>query len=230
MSKTTATATHETFIHGVRDLVAEHADLKPEQIERIRAAKLVYGVGNGSYRGATFYNAWTHRNEPCDIVEIAATAEESWVQLAGTTIHELAHVLGGHAVGHGPEWKDLAVELGFSKKPLAAGQSYCLAMIKPALRMAIARLAADLADGSPAFGVHAAGGAGLGALIAALGRAPRPCSAGRGVKGGKSMGKGSGRLRLWECDCAKPVKVRVASDEFQAHCDRCDEAFHLVVK
>jgi hypothetical protein len=217
----TTTTTHETFIHGVRDLVLAHADLKPEQVEKLANAKLVYGIGNGSYRGVTYYSAWTHKDVQVDVVEIAATAEESWVQLAGTTIHELAHVLGGHGAGHGPEWKDLAVDLGFAKRPLAAGQRYCLAMVKPALRVAIARLAASLADGSPAFGLHAAG-LGLGFKVGVV----RPCSAGRGVKGGRSMGKGSGRLRLWECDCAKPVKVRVASDDFQAHCDRCDGRFH----
>lgn len=215
------TTTHEVFIHGVRDLVLQYADLKPEQAERLANTKLVYGVGNGRYRGITYYSAWTHQSQPVDIVEIAATAEESWVQLAGTTIHELAHVLGGHTAGHGTGWKDAAVELGFSKRPLAAGQVYCLAMIRPALRIAIARLAASLADGSPAFGLHIPG-LSVGTV--------RPCSAGRGVKGGKSTGSGSGRLRLWECECDRPVKVRIASDDFQAHCDRCDAAFHQVIK
>lgn len=31
------------------------------------------------------------------------------------------------------------------------------------------------------------------------------------------------RLRLWECDC--PVKVRVASDSFDATCNACGEPF-----
>jgi len=38
------------------------------------------------------------------------------------------------------------------------------------------------------------------------------------------LGSGS-RLRLWVCDCAKPVKVRVSSDDFRAHCDLCNAAF-----
>lgn len=41
--------------------------------------------------------------------------------------------------------------------------------------------------------------------------------------------KGS-RLRLYECRCDPPVKVRVASDDFQAHCLKCDEPFSLVEK
>jgi hypothetical protein len=49
---------------------------------------------------------------------------------------------------------------------------------------------------------------------------------GVGTKGGKSRGKGSGsRLRLWQCECERPVKVRVASDDFRAHCDECGAAF-----
>ena len=92
-------------------------------------------------------------------------------------------------------------------------------MIRPALRFAIAELAAELADGSPAFLL----------TLVAVGRAvqaPRPCSQGTGTRGGTSRGKGSGsRMRLWECSCAKPVKVRIASDDFAAHCDRCGQAF-----
>ena len=33
------------------------------------------------------------------------------------------------------------------------------------------------------------------------------------------------RLRLYECQCASPVKVRVASNEFQAKCLRCGGDF-----
>jgi hypothetical protein len=39
----------------------------------------------------------------------------------------------------------------------------------------------------------------------------------------KSMGS---RLRLYECNCNPPVKVRVASNHFQA---RCDNLFHLMI-
>jgi predicted SprT family Zn-dependent metalloprotease len=40
--------------------------------------------------------------------------------------------------------------------------------------------------------------------------------------------KQSTRLRLYECTCAPPVKVRVASNEFQALCMRCEQPFLLV--
>ncbi len=36
--------------------------------------------------------------------------------------------------------------------------------------------------------------------------------------------KGS-RLRLYECSCEKPIKVRVASDEFSATCKKCEQDF-----
>jgi hypothetical protein len=38
------------------------------------------------------------------------------------------------------------------------------------------------------------------------------------------------RLRLYECSCAQPVKVRVASNDFEATCNRCGLPFALVEK
>lgn len=38
------------------------------------------------------------------------------------------------------------------------------------------------------------------------------------------------RLRLYECSCEKPVKVRIASDTFSARCLVCGELFLLVQK
>lgn len=35
------------------------------------------------------------------------------------------------------------------------------------------------------------------------------------------------RLRLWQCECEKPIKVRVASDEFSAMCHECGEDFAM---
>ncbi len=42
--------------------------------------------------------------------------------------------------------------------------------------------------------------------------------------------KPGSRLRLYECFCDPPVKVRVASNDFQAVCRRCEQAFTLVVQ
>lgn len=38
------------------------------------------------------------------------------------------------------------------------------------------------------------------------------------------------RLRLYQCDCEPPVKVRVASDTFAAVCQVCESAFVQVVQ
>lgn len=229
---TTPTTTHERFIHAVRDIVIAYVraerTIADETIDgdliRLAHAKLLYGIGDGSYRGVCHYSAWENGIGRVDVVEIAASAQESWVQLAGTTIHELAHVLTGFGAGHSADWKDAAVSLGFRIRPDAAGQIYRLAMFHPAIRHAVYELAARIGDGQPAFRTHGSGLAGLAGLLATI--KPRPCSAGVGTKGGKSRGAGSGsRLRLWECECERPVKVRVASDDFKAHCDECGSPF-----
>lgn len=63
-----------------------------------------------------------------------------------------------------------------------------------------------------------------GALVT-LPKAPRPCPLGTGTRGGRSRGAGSGsRLRLWVCGCPDGTpgrKVRVATDEWDATCNRC---------
>ncbi len=41
--------------------------------------------------------------------------------------------------------------------------------------------------------------------------------------------KGS-RLRLYQCQCEEPIKVRVASDKFQARCLVCGEMFMFIPK
>ena len=229
--------THELYLHAVRDVVVtraiERKAITADQADRLARTKLLYGIGDGTYRGVTVYGAW-HNGNPgnadggdeglagrADIVEVAATGQESWVQLAGTVIHELAHVLAGHAAGHSTAWKDTAVALGFTMRPAAAGQVYHLAMIEPAIRHAVHALAQRIGDGRPEFRTFAIPAASTTAVT------PRPCSAGIGTKGGTSRGKGSGsRMRLWQCACTpKPVKVRVASADFRATCDHCGAAF-----
>lgn len=224
MKNTTTTATHESYIAHVRALVVAQAEargtINADEATRLRHARLLYGAGNGMVRGTCYFQAWENGIGKVDVVEMSASAQESWVQLTGTTVHELAHVAAGHAAGHGPAWKDAATRLGFSKKPEAAGQKYVLSLLRPELREAAHAAAMAMTDGNPAFRTSFMS-SGIGA--------PRPCSAGRGSKGGTSYG--TGRLRLWECDCSpKPVKVRVASDDFKATCDVCAAPFHLVVK
>lgn len=58
---------------------------------------------------------------------------------------------------------------------------------------------------------------------------PRPCPLGIGTRGARSRGAGSGsRLRLWVCGCPEGTpgrKVRVASDTWDATCNRCRVAY-----
>lgn len=65
---------------------------------------------------------------------------------------------------------------------------------------------------------HRAAHAALAVKVAAEAKI-RAAGVNAGKHGGTSRGRGSGRLRLWECECQRPVKVRVGSDLFAAHCD-----------
>ena len=225
----TVTYTHETFIHEIRDIAVTAAEqagtISDVEAHQLRTAKLVYGVGQRvGLRGACYHGVWHgHDGEPADLIEICSLGQESHVQLAATTIHELAHVVT-FGDGHGKVWKEATMRLGFARK-LKVGQQYRLADFGPALRHAIAALVARLGDGRPDWML-------VDPALVPSRRTKRVCSAGVGVRGGKSQGKGSGsRLRLYECSCREhdgrpgPWKVRVASDNFQAVCSDCGFPF-----
>jgi hypothetical protein len=225
MADTTTTRTHEQFVAAVRAAAVawatNHGTIDEAEAARLLAAKLVYGVGSGAYRGVCHYGAWAAEDGSVEVVEIAATGEESLVQVAGTTLHELGHVLAGWGAGHGAGWKKACGRLGL-RRAVAAGQAYCLAAIAPEIRSEVVRLIGGLVDGRPAF---------LAAISPVrVATTAKPCPAGVGVRGGKSRGAGSGsRLRLWVCECTPPVKVRVASDAFAATCNICGQPFRLDV-
>src|SRR5947208_3595044 len=117
--------THEQFVHDVRAAAVAWATARGTvtdlEAELILAAKLVYGAGDGRYRGVCHYRAWVNGVGPAEVVEIAAAGEESLVQVAGTTLHELGHVLAGWGAGHGADWKRACERLGL-RRALAAGQ------------------------------------------------------------------------------------------------------------
>lgn len=192
-----ATHTHESYVQGVRALAVQRAveagRITPEDAETLTHTKLVYGLGlSGGYRGVTVYGAWQNGGESPDAcIEIAAVGEESWLQLAGTTVHELAHVLAGQGAGHSEAWKTACERLGL-RRAKAAGMQYSLAALDTVLRERVNALAKHT-DGSPAF-LSAMGPARIAAT-------PRPCSAGIGTRGGTSRGVGSGsRMLKVQCE------------------------------
>ena len=205
--------THEKFIQRVAAIVAMR--LSAEQRAKLDGVKLVYGAGSSGVRGITYYNQW--HSKGCDhavpFVEVCAFGQSNWIQVAGTTIHELAHVVAGFEAGHGKGWKELAEQMGL-RRPKAAGMVYHLASLDPAIRAKIAALPRP-DEGEP-----------VSAMSLGLPYVPRPCTAGVGSRGGKSRGTGSGsRLRKYTCACTPRVILRHAGDELACHCDHCGEAF-----
>src|SRR5580692_6577396 len=97
MTPESAFSTHEQFLASVREIVVVR--LNEKEAGTLRRAKLAYGWGHLGRRGTCFYESWEH-SSPTEFIEICACGEESTIQLAGTTIHELAHCLAGSASGH----------------------------------------------------------------------------------------------------------------------------------
>lgn len=210
--------THEKYIQRIVEHVIAHAP--DADRERLQRARIVYGAGDVGLRGRTIYDRWQSADgEHIDLVEICALGESSPVQLAGTVVHELAHVVAGHGAGHGKAWKDACQRLGL-RRAMAAGQNYLPANLRADVRESIARIIP--ADGRP-NGIDLATGLPTDPFSGAP-VGSRKCPLGIGTRGGQSRGKGSGsRLRKYECECG--VKVRVSSDDFRATCDRCGTAF-----
>ena len=205
-------STHEDHIHNVRAAVAARLNDDAAR-SKILSAKLVYGSGKPGVRGVCFYQSW-ETAAAVELIEICASGEESLLQLAGTTIHELAHCLAGPTAGHGRLWKSAAKTLGL-KNAQAAGQQYLPVDFAADLWPLIDALPTP-SDGRPRFNKAPA-------LVV-----PRPCPLGRGTRGGKSRGPGSGsRLRLFMCHCVPPIRVRVArnADRFRVRCLECNTDF-----
>jgi hypothetical protein len=227
MNTAKSPVTHESFVSAVAALaIAQITD--PEARAKLESIKLVYGAGQSGLRGVTYFNKWRKPGDeaqPAPFVEVCAFGQESWVQVAGTTIHELGHVLAGWEAGHKRPWHDACERLGL-RCLKAAGTNYTLANFAPALRLAIAALPRPN-EGAPVDSLAGmfAGLLGVaGGIAGGMVRKLKPCGAGMGTRGGKSRGTGSGsRLRLWTCGCG--CKVRVASDTFEATHDPCGTSF-----
>lgn len=189
--------THETYIKAVANIAKARLPAADQAI--IGNTKIAYGTGRANLRGTTYYSRWINGDGPdCPhtLIEICAFGESDIVQLAGTTLHEIAHALVGPGVGHGKGWKDTCARVGLTTAK-AAGQEYSLDHFAPDIRDKIASLTPPQ-DGQP-----------VSARLNGAPSKPRPCSAAIGVKGGKSRGVGSGsRLLKVECtDCGYVARV-----------------------
>lgn len=213
----TTAFTHEMFVHRVAEIACSRLSSTEKAI--CANIKLAYGAGPDGTRGVTYYNRWGKADTKAPFVAINALHQVSLVQLAGTTIHELGHVLAGWEAGHGPDWKAACEKLGL-RRIKAAGTEYIWSMFDRDIREFIATLPAP-DDGTPQslFG-------GEDFKIGKRKQGPKPCTAAIGVRGGTSRGAGSGsRLRLFECECVPAIKVRVARDEFNCTCNTCNTVF-----
>lgn len=226
--------THEDYIRDVASFVVMHADLNPTEQAELASIKLVYGSGPQGTRGVTFYNRWkvdgVEQARP--FVELSAFGQSSIVQLTGTTIHELGHVLAGWAAAHGKGWHDACERLGLLKLQAGGTEYSWEENFAPWVRDYALSIEPPC-DGAPVRNILQ----GFGPSPVS-GASPRikGCQAGIGTRGGKSRGVGSGsRLRLFECAChgrkgqlANPVKVRIAADSFDAVHKPCGKPFKRV--
>ncbi len=241
--------THEHYLQAIQRLVVAQSHLSKADRAKLRSIKLVYGAGMAGVRGVTYYSRWRQANakQAVPFVELCAFSQHSHVQVCGTLVHELGHVLAGHEHGHGQGWFDVCARLGLGDKAqgcdpiLAAGTDYAWTMFAPALRAQLQALPTPT-DGQPVGNAANL----LGKLLGPHGRPmtqtmlkPKPCGAGYGAKGGLSRGTGSGsRNLLWECKCdgsrptmaKRPVKIRHAGTDLEARCQRCGSMFEVVEK
>lgn len=211
--------THEQFIKEVASLGIGR--LEAEQQAVVGKARLTYGAGRPGLRGITYFDKWLHSDsDQTAFIEICAMGEQNPIQLAGTTLHELGHVLAGLGAGHSKVWKCACEGLGL-RRIEAAGTHYQMAMFTPDIREKVAGLIDKLEGAKPVNGVY--GGTFTGAAFK-----PRPCSMGIGTRGGTSRGVGSGsRLRKYVCECEPPVIIRASRDNLDCTCNGCKGLFKL---
>jgi hypothetical protein len=210
--------THEQYIHEIRRIVVPRLNDKERQ-RRLLDAKLTYGSGRPGVRGTCFYRAWQNGAHH-DFIEICACGEQSLVQLAGTDLHELAHVLAGPEAGHGPGWKLAASELGLVHAE-AAGQAYTPSDFGVEVWEQISSLPLP-SDGRPAFADRESPGS-VGLRVSKI----RPCPLGIGTRGGKSRGPGSGS-RLIKAVCPHcNYAIWTTCKWLSRGAPRCPEGFRM---
>lgn len=227
-------STHETYVAAIYSLAARAPGLTDIDRATIGAIKLTYGAGPSGARGVTYFNRWQlplPGIQTSHLVAINALAQESPLQVCGTTLHELGHVLAGPQAGHGADWHAACARLGLGDLEQgctgieAAGTEYVWDMFTPGIRAALQALPLP-GDGQPQppnYGPQGTPQPGQPAPRTS----PRPCGMGIGSRGGTSRGAGAGsRYIKYECTgCAKPVVLRHAGLELAAKCLSCNTNF-----
>lgn len=126
------------------------------------------------------------------------------VEVLGTLLHEKVHAAVGCIHGHKKPFSQAARVVGLAGKPTATTVGD---QLRPVLLDYLAQI------GPYPHSAINPDGRGKDALVPAT---------------EEEVTRISSRLRLFECGCQPPVKVRVAHDVFQAQCLICTEAFHRV--
>jgi hypothetical protein len=191
--------------------IIELGRLNEEERKKLRSTQLLYGVGEPGVYGVCIYDKWV-RDGIQDVIQISAfqgvAPHEMWV----TMTHELAHVLAGDDAAHGAIWKADAKRLGLSN-PKAVGAPR-IEDLSPDLVAVLNGLPLPT-EGDPLCDEEGS----------RLTPRNKGCKIGIGKRRGQTRGPGTGRLRLWICDCARPRRVRIASDKFNARCLDCFSLF-----
>jgi hypothetical protein len=225
--------THQTYIDAIYKTALKLAPgLTKEDRVKLSAIKLAYGAGPDGTRGVTYYNRWKKPDGKTAIplVAVCATGQESHVQVCGTTLHELAHVIAGWQAGHGQGWTDACTKLGLTNMSAGGTDYQWSENFTPEMAKALQALPLP-ADGTPVSTI----GAAVGALLGPWGRpllggavSIKPCGAGFGTRGGKSRGQGSGsRYLKYTCKCKERNSLRCAGTELDATCNKCKSKFVL---
>jgi hypothetical protein len=128
------------------------------------------------------------------------------VAVLGTLLHELVHAAVGCDKKHGKIFARAGHAVGLAGKPkeMDAG-----AALRPLLQAYIARVGPY---------PHAA--------IAVAGSTDDTLPA----AGDEATHRPGSRLRLFECACEPPLKLRAGRDSLPVQCSLCHEMFHLVAK
>lgn len=131
----------ESFAKAIKDtVVSQIAPLERFSAVRLKNATLVYNDWL-----CTRYRGLTTETKTETIIQIKQT--ESAIQLAGTVIHELAHVMVRANEKHSLTWVEACKALGLIHRELT--QSYIPSDFDPVIRQAIARAIIQFTKDNP---------------------------------------------------------------------------------